>query len=251
MNYYDIHENAYKEIKEKGYESWDQYLGQSDNFDSFYLKDFIQEALAKSAFLSKNPKALEIGCGTGQVSCFLAENGFVVEGVDVSISAVEVAQEQAKKRNFDISYRQADVCNDSLGNLVYDLIVDAHCIHCIAMIEERKSVFSNIHKALKPEGYFWMETMFDTDERSYEDKPHFHWDKDGILWLKSTNASDFGISKVINGEDYIPHRRIYRDHKKIEKELIENGFEIVWSNSLEITENNDQDIYKSICKKIK
>ena len=90
MNYYEIHEQAYKELKKQGHQSWDQFLGQASDFESFSKKE---------------PMALELGCGTGPVSYFLVKNGFKnVDGIDISSTAVEVAKEQAKLRNFKANF---------------------------------------------------------------------------------------------------------------------------------------------------
>lgn len=88
MHYYALHEKAYQQLKAQGHASWDQFLGQSSSFEAFGYKDFLEQALAQSVFDSASPNALEIGCGTGPGSCYLASKGFLVEGVDISETAI-------------------------------------------------------------------------------------------------------------------------------------------------------------------
>ncbi|MCO4782732.1 MAG: class I SAM-dependent methyltransferase [Candidatus Cloacimonetes bacterium] len=246
MNYYEIHEKAYQKLKEQGHESWDQFLGQSSQFEETGFKTFWEYAVKQSSFSIQNPMALELGCGTGPGSCFLANLGFIVDGIDISMTAVEVAREQAKKRNLNIKYNQSDICKDKLQKNKYDLIVDAHCMHCIATQQDRTFAFQNIQNALKPEGYFWLSTMLGNDTTTFKDSSL--WDTDGILWTKASASSDFKSKKEIDGSFYIPHRRVYRDHKRLENELVDAGFKIVYNNIDDDTNSEHPGLYQAICQ---
>ena len=66
---------------------------------------------------------LDIGTGTGCISISLANhNFFVVDALDVSISALDLAKQNAKKNNVDINFIEADIL-DYRSNKQYDLIV--------------------------------------------------------------------------------------------------------------------------------
>lgn len=73
MRYYELHEKAYKQLKEEERDSWDEFLGQTDQFEAFGFRGFLEIALPKLMIDSSPPMALEIGCGTGPGSCFLAK----------------------------------------------------------------------------------------------------------------------------------------------------------------------------------
>lgn len=52
---------------------------------------FVDKFLNK---LPKNGKILEVGCGAGHFSNYMAEKGFVVEGIDLSKKFLEIAKEK-------------------------------------------------------------------------------------------------------------------------------------------------------------
>ncbi len=74
-------------------------------------------------------RAIDLGCGSGNVSCELAEAGFQVTGVDFSPVAVRKARARAAERGLGedrIRFLQADLTRDALPEAPgpYDLLVD-------------------------------------------------------------------------------------------------------------------------------
>jgi len=68
-------------------------------------------------------KILDIGTGTGCISVSLANrNGFVVDALDVSSSALELAKQNAKKNKVNINFIEADIL-EYKSDKKYDLIV--------------------------------------------------------------------------------------------------------------------------------
>lgn len=94
---------------------------------------------------------LDIGCGTGKHASLLAENGFLVTGVDLSADMIGLAESKnykncdfynANARDFNLN-RQFDVVTSLFHVISYQTTND--------IIEE---VFLNIRKHLKREGLF-------------------------------------------------------------------------------------------------
>lgn len=74
-------------------------------------------------------RAIDLGCGSGNVSCELAEAGFVVTGVDFSEVALRKARARAARQGLGedrVRFVQADLTADSLPQAPgpYDLLVD-------------------------------------------------------------------------------------------------------------------------------
>ncbi|GAS86641.1 class I SAM-dependent methyltransferase [Mycolicibacterium brisbanense] len=76
-------------------------------------------------------KALDVGCGTGDNSIYLAEQGWQVTGVDFVATAVDKARAKAAKRGVDVRFLQADATRLSTAAVDHDytLIVDSGCLH--------------------------------------------------------------------------------------------------------------------------
>ncbi len=76
-------------------------------------------------------RALEIGCGTGTNSVWLAEQGFQVTGLDVAPLAVEMAEQRAKAAGVQATFRVADVLQlPELGG-PFDFFFDRGCYHAV------------------------------------------------------------------------------------------------------------------------
>jgi ubiquinone/menaquinone biosynthesis C-methylase UbiE len=78
--------------------------------------------------------ALDVACGTGNYSIYLAEQGFEVIGVDFSENALAVAEEHAKRRGLEAKFLEADAnnLNTVLQGINFDFILDYSLLHHIA-----------------------------------------------------------------------------------------------------------------------
>ena len=93
---------------------------------------------------------LELGCGTGKNTVFLAEIGKHVHALDYSQGMIEKAKQKVKAEN--VRFEMADLtkrwhCAD--GD--YDLIV---CCLVLEHIEDLSHIFSEAARTLKPDGRF-------------------------------------------------------------------------------------------------
>jgi cyclopropane fatty-acyl-phospholipid synthase-like methyltransferase len=75
--------------------------------------------------------ALDLGCGTGDTSIYLAKHGWQVTGVDFVATAVDKASAKAQANKVAVNFARADVtCLSSEGvGSNFGLIVDNGCLH--------------------------------------------------------------------------------------------------------------------------
>jgi SAM-dependent methyltransferase len=110
----------FKTFYRLGFVPWDGHpLAQS-------LRDLIQGdgALAPGT-------ALDLGCGTGDNSIYLARHGWQVTGVDFVAKAVEKARAKAEANKLTVNFARADVTrlsSEGVGTN-FGLIVDNGCLH--------------------------------------------------------------------------------------------------------------------------
>ncbi len=91
-----------------------------------YLKEIINSRTVKPG------SALDLGCGTGVKSIFLARKGFKVTGVDISKKAIDYAKENAKEAGVEVKFFAADATDLSfLGDEKFDFILDWANLHGI------------------------------------------------------------------------------------------------------------------------
>ena len=88
------------------YADWDEYyrkyplgeLGWELGKPRPILVEFFEKGLIKKG------KALDLCCGAGTNTIYLAKNGFDVTGVDISSTAIEIAKQKAHHANVNINF---------------------------------------------------------------------------------------------------------------------------------------------------
>lgn len=104
----------------------------------------------KEIVKSLNPKAsLELGCGIGIFSSFMASQGIIATGVDFSSKAIEKAKKRVASNIYKPIFVVSDVTNLKIINEQFDVSFDVGCFHCLDEGGQQKYI-SEIHRLLKP-----------------------------------------------------------------------------------------------------
>ncbi len=127
-------------------------------------------------------KVLEIGAGLAGISQHLLARGAKCVAVDFSPTALALARELAGLQGHELPTLCFDVGTPEahFGGEHFDLIVDAHLLHCLALEPQRVSYLGLIREALSPRGVFIGETMVHRKKLYIPDG--FMLDQQGILW---------------------------------------------------------------------
>ena len=113
----------------------------------------IVEVVKEYAPLAKGKEALDIACGMGRNSKFLAEAGFNVDALDISPIAINSLKDIASINAIEVDFDTYRLKEDS-----YDLIVCTYFLN--------RALFPQIEKALKEEGIFIFETFMHHPENT-------------------------------------------------------------------------------------
>ncbi|MEJ2469225.1 MAG: methyltransferase domain-containing protein [Campylobacterales bacterium] len=156
-------------------------LKDKEKWDKKYTE--TEELLAKrppsdlvSGFYAEAPgkHALDLACGGGRHTLFLADKGFDVDAVDISTVALEALREKAGPDQINIIEADLDTFAPEAG--AYDLIVKTNFLDR-DLIERSKA-------ALKPGGIMIVETyMTDEGNEKPNSNPAFLLQKDELLSL--------------------------------------------------------------------
>jgi SAM-dependent methyltransferase len=75
--------------------------------------------------------ALDVGCGTGDTSIYLAQHGWQVTGVDFTLKALDKARSKARAADATVNFLHADVTHLRQAGIngPFQLIVDNGCFH--------------------------------------------------------------------------------------------------------------------------
>ena len=103
--------------------------------------------LAPQLGLTAGETVLEVGCGTGQLTGWLATQ--VAPGRVVAIDFAPSMVETARGKQIAAEFRVADVCHDDLGTGRFDV---ALCFHSFPHFRDQGAALKNLARALKPSG---------------------------------------------------------------------------------------------------
>ena len=83
-------------------------------------------------------RALDLGCGTGASSLYLASRGWSVTGVDFIPQAIRRARQKAQAAGLVVDFHVADVTKLDFLTGSFDLAVDVGCLHTLTPDQQRQ-----------------------------------------------------------------------------------------------------------------
>ena len=123
------------------------------------LADLLRERRAK--------RVLDLGCGSGRHTVYLAENGFEVYGIDISEEGINSCQNHLAEKNLHAELTIGSIFEElPYKQSFFDAVV---CIRVInhAVIEDIRKAIAEVERVLKPRGLILV-----TVRKSVADKPH-------------------------------------------------------------------------------
>ncbi len=97
-------------------------------------------------------RAIDIACGLGHNSIWLAQHGWDVDGLDVSPAGLALAQQHATELHCDVHWLEADLDDWQPANAAYDLAI-------VFRFLDRLTVPRAIHAGLRSGGWLIYETF--------------------------------------------------------------------------------------------
>lgn len=148
---------------------WDRFYADRERGVPFFvakpdenLVSYVDRGLIKPG------KALDLGCGPGRNSLYLAAAGFEVDAIDLSPAAIEWARQRADEAGADIRF----LCGNAftLPELTgpYDLVYDSGCFHHLPP-HRRISHLALLGRVLAPGGHFGLTTFTEEEASSRPD----------------------------------------------------------------------------------
>jgi ubiquinone/menaquinone biosynthesis C-methylase UbiE len=178
-----------RDFMNSNYEEWDQiyrgYPMESWGWELGKPRPIIVEFVEKE--LIKKGKVLDLCCGAGTNTVYLAKKGFEVTAIDISQRAIEYAREKAKHANAKINFMIQSFVDLSFGDEEFDFVFDMGCFHHVEIVDRSKFI-KGIHRVLKKGGDYLL-TCF-----SYKNGPA--WNHFTEKQLISLFSGYFGINVI-------------------------------------------------------
>lgn len=111
--------------------------------------DMVAHLIEHAELLALKPGSslLEVGCGTGKTTAWLASQVAPGRVTAIDFSPAMIARAEAK--GVDADFECLDVCADELGTDVYDVIL---CFHAFPHFRDQAAALRNFARAMKTRG---------------------------------------------------------------------------------------------------
>jgi tellurite methyltransferase len=139
------------------FESQDSYLGERPS-------PFLAQEIERIKTLVPGLDALDVACGEGRNSLFLAQHGFRVVGLDISDIGLAKGRKQAQADGVDVDFRRVDL-DDYVIEERYDLILNFNFLL-------RKLIPSEV-ASLKPGGVLLFDTIMASERLLQSHNPSY------------------------------------------------------------------------------
>ena len=129
-------------------EAFDRFTSAADSFSDNIERPAIEGLLGDVS----GWRVLELGCGSGPYSIWLAQRGAQVVGLDLSQTMVSLARERAHTLGIQADFRVADI-RDTLpfNDAEFDLIFSATTLH---YVDDLAALMREAARVTKPRGRF-------------------------------------------------------------------------------------------------
>ena len=181
-----------------------------------------QEDIPKVVKLLKKKDAeriLDLGCGSGRHSVYLAKQGFNVYGIDIAKSGIKIAKEWLKEEDLKADLKIRDIYQElPYPDNFFDAIISTQTLHH-ARIERIRKLIGEMERILKPKGL-----IFVTVRRALRAKG---WKKNKIVIHKWKGWKKKKVKyKIIDYRTYVPIEGDVKGeiHFNFTKKLIKKEF---------------------------
>lgn len=138
------YERRYRRVYEAGAEFWEKPIP-TEALVSFLAGQKVRNGA----------RAVDLGCGEGRDSIFLAKKGFKVLGIDASRSGMRRTKERLEKEKATAELLMADVTNLPVKNQTFDLAVNVGCLHMITVQAVRDRHLRESYRVLQKHGTYF------------------------------------------------------------------------------------------------
>ena len=109
---------------------------------------------------------MDVGCGTGENSLFLAQNGFTVTGLDITPAAIRIAESKASQRKIKVNFHVGNALSLNFKDRQFDNVIDSGLFHTFTD-DERPVYVGEIRRVLTIGGGYFMMCFSDKEPTNW------------------------------------------------------------------------------------
>ncbi len=192
------------------------------SFISYYEKIFQK--------FSISPKLiLDLGCGTGNITIPMAEQGYDMIGLDCSVEMLEIAAKKAREQGKDILFLNQDMSDFELYGTVDAMICALDGVNYLTEDGQLKDMLSLLHFYLNPGGLLIFDINTVYKFKNILDKNTFVYDGEDsyCVWSNEYDEEgkicyfDLNIFKKNNDQTYIRQDEFQQERAYEVEEVLE------------------------------
>ena len=116
----------------------------------------IQKRLTYDKLEIKRPvkRVLDLGCGNGRHAIYFAREGMEACGIYISSTAIEWAQDWARRENLEVDFRVGNIAQLPYPDQHFDVVVSHGVLDHISM-DDAKQAVAEVARVLTTGGLFY------------------------------------------------------------------------------------------------
>ncbi len=204
-------------IMKKSWEDLHSYPRFQPKYPSDHVVRFVFANFPRDSKERKKIKILDLGCGAGCHTIFLAKEGFSVYATDISESGLRVVEKRLKENNLKAALKKADMEDQLFESNFFDGVISFGVFYYNTGLGYQKAV-DELYRILKKGGIAFIFTRTIDDYRFGKGKKI---EKNTfVLDIKDTNEKGMAM-RFLSREEI---RKIFKKFKEITIEKTETTF---------------------------
>jgi tellurite methyltransferase len=134
--------------------AWDSYWEKKTNQGYWLEPDRSVVKLTEKLDRTRITDILDLGCGIGRHTIYLAESGFKVTALDSSPTALAILQQKLTEKGEHARLIDSDYTQDLFREGSFDLVLSYNVIYH-GYRKSMKETICSVHRWLRPQGLFF------------------------------------------------------------------------------------------------
>ena len=138
--------------RRRNFAGWEEKWATPDFAAPWLRRGISPEILASvsDGWLPAGGSSLDIGCGEGEVTAWMARAGFRSVGIDIAPAAIARARSKSPEIRGRLEFHCTDLCAQPPPDRQYRSLIDRGCFHQIAP-EDRRDFLKHLLSACAPD----------------------------------------------------------------------------------------------------
>ena len=180
---------------------WNERFGSEESFLGERPSPFLARELERILRLVPGRRSLDVACGEGRNSIFLARHGFRVTGLDISDAGIAKGERQAQAEGLAIDFCRVDLDNWQ-SREQYDLIINFNFL--------LRSLIPEEVRALSPGGLLLFDTILESPQLLATHNPDFFLRYGELASIFAAFEGEILFSEEVREEEMPTARLLFR-----------------------------------------